>query len=146
MTVSTGPDREQLPGQGLDALRGGSFAHPDHHGPVADDGDVTALDRGRLVGEGVVAVEERELCAAEHRVEVVDDAGVDRLPLARGLGHRVDREAPVDPRRVVPLEQMVRQRTQQEVVLTQVVHEQARLAQLVAHVGLEHPADEQVGE
>ena len=146
ITVSTEPTVNRLRARVSMPLWGGALTHPDHDRPVADHGDVAALDRGRLVGEGVVAVEHVELGVPEHRVEVVDDPGVDGLALAGGLGHRVDRDSVVDPRGVVALEQVVRQGRQQEVVWTQVVHQQARLAQPTIEIGLEDTADQQVSE
>jgi hypothetical protein len=66
------------------------------------------------------------LGVAEHRMEVPHHPRVDRLAPPGGLAQRVDRQTVIYPGRVVTLEQMVRQRLQQEVVLTEVVQQQAR--------------------
>ena len=54
-----------------------------------------------------------ELLRGEHRVEAVDRLHDHRLRLAGRLGHRVERDAVVDPAGRVALEQEVRQRRQQ---------------------------------
>jgi hypothetical protein len=130
---------------------------------VADDVDVAALDRGGQVVGVVAAVPELELRACEHRVVTVDGPAVQGLALAGRLGHGVDRHAAVDPRRVVPLKQVVRQRGQDEVLVTQGILGQAvdangegrrggdvcgvgLVGEPGVEIGFDDPADEVAGQ
>ena len=132
---------EERLGDRLDGHRRGALAHADEDGAVADHMDVAALDGGRLVVAVLVAVVGGEVGGGEERVEPVDGPRVQRLSLAGGLGHRVDGHAAVDPARVVPLEQVVGQRGEDEVVGLQHVPLEAVGPERV-QVGLEDPTDE----
>ena len=112
---------------------------PHEHHPVPDDEHVAALDGRRPVRLVVVAVEHRRV--GEQRVEAVDDTRVQALAAAGGHRHRVDRQPAVDPGDVVALEQVVRQRCQQEVVVAQALPQQARDGR-PGDVGLEQAADQ----
>lgn len=128
-------------------LRGGTFAHTDHHRAVADDENVPALDGGRCVPHRIVAVVEHELLRGEHRMEVVDQPGVDGLALPCRFGHRVEVDPGVDPRRIVALEQMIGQRREEEVVVVEAVEQQARHAtEMRRRLSFEHAADQQLGQ
>jgi hypothetical protein len=76
-------------------------------------------------------------------MEAVDGSGVERLALSGRLGHRVDRHAAVDPTGVVPLEEMVGQRGEDEIVGLEHVPLQAVGANRM-QIGLEYPADEEL--
>jgi hypothetical protein len=136
---------EQGTGEDLGAHRGRPLPHPDHDDPAAEHVHVTALDRRGQVVLVIVAVVGGEVRHGEHRVVAVDGPAVERLALAGGLGHRVDRDPAVNPAGVVPLEQVVGQRRQQEVVGAQHVPLQAPWA-LRVQVGLEHPAYQELGQ
>ena len=103
-------------GEDFDAHRGRALTHADHHGAVAYHVHVTTFDRGGKVVLVVVAVVGHEVILGKKGVEAVDRPAVQRLTLAGGLGHWVDGDSAVDPAGIVPLEEVVRQRGEEEVV------------------------------
>ena len=113
--------------------------------PSRQDVHVAALERGRPVVGVVVAPVALEVGVAEQRVVAVDGAGVQRLALTSELGHRVDGHAVADPCRVVALEQRVRQRMDDEVVVREALPPQPAGTH-GAEVGLEHAADQRPRE
>ncbi len=129
---------KQGAGEYLDRHRGSPLAHADQHRPVAQDVHVAALDCRGQVAKVVIAVVGGEVRSGEHGVVAVDGPAVQRFPLPGGLGHRVHRHAAVDPAGVVPLEQMVGQRRQDEVVCAQHIPLQAPGARWV-QIRLDHP-------
>ena len=106
---------------------------------------VSTLDGGRLVAAILVAVVGDEVTAGEERMETIDGPRVERLALAGGLGHRIHGHAAVDPAGIVTLEQMVWQRSENEVVGLQHVPLEAVGPQGL-QVSLEDPADQVVGQ
>ena len=146
MTLVRLAGREQSLGEHLGTHRGRAFPHPDHHRAVSDHVDVATFDRRRQVVQVVVAVVGHELRVGEERVEAVDGPAVQRLALAGRLGHRVDGHAAVDPAGVVSLEEVVRQRREEEVVGPQRLPLEAAPGADRVHVALEDPADEVRGE
>ena len=112
---------------------------------MADDVDVPALDVRRLVVVVLTPVVRDELLAHEERVVLVDGPGVQRLTTTGRHGHRVDGHPAVDPARVVPLEEVVGQRRQDEVVRVEHVPLEAVGPHRV-EVGLQDPADEELRE
>ena len=145
MTRSACPAGEQSLGQDLDGHRRRPLTHADEHGAVAEDVDVATFDRCRQVVLVIVAVVDDRVLVGEEGVEPVDGPAVQRLALACRLRHGVDRHAAVDPARVVPLEQMVRQRREQEVVGPQRRPLQAVHAPGM-EIGLEDSSDQVPGQ
>ena len=93
--------------QDLDRNRRRALAHADHDGAVSEDVHVATFD-GRLVVDHLGVEQDVELLVLEDRVIAVDRPRVQRLALARGLSHGVDRDATVNPARIVTLEERVR--------------------------------------
>jgi hypothetical protein len=107
--------------------------------------NIAAFHAGRKVIGVVIAVVSEEAGVGKHGVVVVDGADVQGLPLPGGLGHRVHRDPAVDPAGVVPGEQVVGQRGEQEVIGPQHVPFQA-LGPQRPQVCLEYPADQVLGQ
>ena len=134
---------EQGPGHGLDGHGGRAFTHADQDGAVADDVDVATLDVRRLVVVVVSAVVRGEVRAHEQRVVLVDGPGVQGLPPPGGHGHRIDGHTPVDPAGIVPLEELIGQRGQDEVIGPEHVPPEAVGPHRV-EIGLQDPTDEEL--
>ena len=95
----------------------GPLTHADDDDPLADRHHVAALEGGHaVVARDAVGVAEPdvELLVGERRVEPVDRRGEQGLLTPRRPVHRVQRDAPEDPRGVVAHELRVGQRPEDE--------------------------------
>src|ERR1019366_2760127 len=78
----------------LDRHRRRAFAHTDQDGAMADDVNVATFDRSRLIRAIFAPVVRNEVRTGELWVKFVDGPRVESFALARGHGHRVDRDTP----------------------------------------------------
>ena len=143
---------EQAPRDLRDRLVRRALAHPDQHDPATDRHHVAALERGQATVPGLdlgvaVAQPDREVHAGELRVELVHRGGQQGFLAAGRPVHRVERDAAVDPRAVVPHEQGVRQRVDDEAGRVLVLERrQEAAADLVGHVLEGDAADQVLGQ